>query len=190
MSCRWKLDSWFHQSCQYAMSWVPWEHVEGSQSLCEQLVNQTSNAICKQRRCTIMWIIKVLTCMPFSDFSSSFAVWSLDFRLSYWRMAAAPKEQPVNWNGVRKHPEALYCPKHQCTMHPFHHYTSAVENWGGPTPTVNISGVKSVSLGTLGGGWGTGVPASVAEVFVSCMAFFFFMSGLLASRRNPHLCWL
>lgn len=111
MSCRWKLDSWFHQLCQYAMSWVPWEHVEGSQSLREQLVNQTSNAICKKRRCAIMWIIKVLTCMPFSDFSSSFAVWSLDFRLSYWRMAAVPKEQPVNWNGVRKQPEALYCPQ-------------------------------------------------------------------------------
>lgn len=189
MSCRWKLDSWFHQLCQYAMSWVPWEHVKGSQSLCEQLVNQTSNAICKQRRCAIMWIIKVLTCMPFSEFSSSFAVWSLDFRLSYWRMAAAPKEQPVNWNGVRKQPEALYCP--QTTV--YHASISSLHSsrkLGGPTPTVNISGVKSVGLGTLGGGWGTGVPASVAEVFVSCVAFFFFMSGLLASRRNPHLCWL
>lgn len=26
MSCRWKPDSWFHQSCQYAMSWEPWSH--------------------------------------------------------------------------------------------------------------------------------------------------------------------
>ncbi len=24
MSCRWKLDSWFHQSCQCTMSWDPW----------------------------------------------------------------------------------------------------------------------------------------------------------------------
>ena len=24
MNCLWRLDSWFHQSCQYAMSWEPW----------------------------------------------------------------------------------------------------------------------------------------------------------------------
>lgn len=26
MSCRWKPDSRFHQSCQQAMSWEPWSH--------------------------------------------------------------------------------------------------------------------------------------------------------------------
>lgn len=53
---------------------------------------------------------------------------------------------------------------------------------------MNISGLKRVGLGTLGGGGGPGAPAS--ERFVSWVTFPFFVSGLLASRRKPHLCWL
>lgn len=46
--------------------------------------------------------------------SSSFADWTLDFRVSYCRMAAAPKEHPVNWHGVSY--QSLYCAKPQyCT---------------------------------------------------------------------------
>lgn len=60
----------------------------------------------------------------------------------------------------------------------------------GHTPTVNISGLKSDGLGTLRGGVGPGVPASEGEEFVSWVTFPFFVSGLLASRRKPHLCWL
>lgn len=61
---------------------------------------------------------------------------------------------------------------------------------GGPTPTVNISGLKSDGLGILGGGGGPGAPASEGGGFVSWVTFPFFVSGLLASRRKPHLCWL
>lgn len=60
----------------------------------------------------------------------------------------------------------------------------------GHTPTVNISGLKSDGLGTLRGGVGPGVPASEGEALVSWVTFPFFVSGLLASRRKPHLCWL
>lgn len=38
-------------------------------------------------------------------------VWTLAFRVSYCRMAAAPKEQPVNWHGVRPHATPSFCPK-------------------------------------------------------------------------------
>lgn len=57
------------------------------------------------------------------------------------------------------------------------------------TPTVNMSGLKSDGLGALGRGAGPGVPASEGEALVSWVTFPFFVSGLLASRRNPHLCW-
>lgn len=55
---------------------------------------------------------------------------------------------------------------------------------------MNIKGFKSVGLGTLGGGGGPGVPTSEGKVFVSWVTLPFFVSGLLASRRKPHLCWL
>lgn len=72
-------------------------------------------------------------------------------------------------------------------MHLFCHSS---RNMGGPTPTVNISGLKSVGLGTLGGGGGPGAPASEGEALVSWVTLPFFVSGLLASRRKPHFCWL
>lgn len=56
-----------------------------------------------------------LTCKIFSASSSSFADWTLDFSVSYCRMAAAPKEQPVNWHGVSYQPS--YFPKPQYCLH-------------------------------------------------------------------------
>lgn len=87
MSCRWKPDSLFHQSCQCAMSWEP----------------------CKQVIChyyLLPWLRTWLallncTCNSFSASSSSLAAWTLNFRFSYCRMAAAPNEQPVNWQKIQ-----------------------------------------------------------------------------------------
>lgn len=86
MICRWKPDSLFHQSCQCAMSW----------ELCTQV-------ICHY---LVPWLRTWLallncTCKIFSASSSSLAAWTLNFRFSYCRIAAAPNEQPVNWQKIQ-----------------------------------------------------------------------------------------
>lgn len=58
------------------------------------------------------------------------------------------------------------------------------------TPTVNISGFKNVGRGAFGRGVGLGPPVSEGDGFASSKTFPFFVSGLLASRRKPHLCCL
>lgn len=70
-----------------------------------------------------------------------------------------------------------------------HHHTYSGDRKVEHTPTVNISGLKSDGLGALRGGVGPGAPASEGEEFLSWVTFPFFVSGLLASRRKPHLCW-
>lgn len=52
-----------------------------------------------QTELPVLSSLRLLTCNSFSA-SSSFADWTLDFRVSYCKMAAALKEQPVNWHGV------------------------------------------------------------------------------------------
>lgn len=63
----------------------------------------------------------------------------------------------------------------------------------GRTPTVNTSGLSSDGLETLGGGAGPPWPGGGFVTFVSWLTFpvfTFFVSGLLASRRKVHLCWM
>lgn len=42
-----------------------------------------------------------LTCEILSALSSSLAAWTLNFSVSYCRIAAAPNEQPVNWHEIQ-----------------------------------------------------------------------------------------
>lgn len=46
------------------------------------------------------FVLLNLTCEIFSAFSSSLVAWTLNFSVSYCRMAAAPNEQPVNWHEI------------------------------------------------------------------------------------------
>lgn len=167
MSCRWKPDSLFHQSCQCAMSWEPCKQV-----ICHYYLLPWFRTWLALLNCT---------CKSFSASSSSLAAWTLNFRFSYCRIAAAPNEQPVNWQKI--HTVILFpscaavCPLISVWQ---------VEH----TPTVNISGFKSVGRGALGKGVVPGLPVSEGDWFASSKTFPFFVSGLLASRRKPHRCCL
>lgn len=46
------------------------------------------------------FVLLNLTCEIVSAFSSSLAAWTLNFSVSYCKMAAAPNEQPVNWHEI------------------------------------------------------------------------------------------
>lgn len=171
MSCRWKPDSLFHQSCQCAMSWEP----------CKQVIHKYYFL---QWLRTHNFVSLNLTCEIVSAFSSSLAAWTLNFSVSYCKMAAAPKEQPVNWHEIQ-------CCHALPVSEPCSCVFSLTSVWEVKhTPTVNISGFKSVGRGALGRGVGPGLPLSEGDGFASSKTFPFFAWGLLASRRKPHLCSL
>lgn len=63
----------------------------------------------------------------------------------------------------------------------------------GRTPRVNTSGLSSDGLEALRGGAEPPGPGGGLVTFVSWLTFsvfIFFVSGLLASRRKKHLCWM
>lgn len=53
MSCRWKPDSWFHQLCQYAMSWEPWWWVDGCKQRISRIGWQAAVCIIKTSPVTV-----------------------------------------------------------------------------------------------------------------------------------------
>ena len=53
MSCRWKPDSWFHQLCQYAMSWEPWWWVDGCKRRIPRIGWQAAVCIIKTSPVTV-----------------------------------------------------------------------------------------------------------------------------------------
>lgn len=79
------------------------------------------------------------TCESFSVFSSSLAAWTLNFKVSYCRMAAAPNEQPVNWHEIQcchTVPKLCSCDfSHQCLTggtypHCEHQWFQKCGSWG------------------------------------------------------------
>lgn len=145
-SCRWKPDSLFHQSCQYTMSWDPWWYRNGSMNHCKQPISTLVIYVNSSGGESQQFASLNLTCKSFSDSSSAFAVVTLDFRVSYCRMAAAPKEQPVNWHGVRQQPTASFYPKPKYCMHLL--FIILVEEWK-DLLLLWTSGVLKVSVGGL-----------------------------------------
>lgn len=169
ISCRWKPDSLFHQSCQCAMSWEPCKQVIYHYYLLQWL--RTWLYFVESHLWDFLSLFFISCCL-----NSKFQRLILQNGCSTkWATCK------LTWNLV------LSCCSHLRAVCVFSvTFVWQVEH----TPTVNISGFKRVGRGALGRGVGPDLTLSEGDGFPSSKTFPFFVCGLLASRRKPHLCSL